>query len=448
MINASSITTDYYGTEKNGLVTDNSIIDSIITKDGTNLTLFADRTGGGSFDAEDLYIVKSEIGNHYSNGASQALANYANEKDRAGALADIVRKMEELEGGLIVTAEKKEEMIKIQKLLAPVANNSTIKSSLVASTLALSTVGSRISDIRVSPNLDFVPYNYSGLSSGDYTLDTSFWIKALASKGTQNSVEQYDGYDTSSTGFVLGMDKTLNNGVILGLAAANLNTKIDQADFRAGDDSDTKTMQVMAYGAYEFEDTYVDGLLSYAKHSTDGTRTANSGKVSSSVDADQISAKVEVGHRVYLEDIATLTPFASVEYGTLNQKAYSEKGIAYQNDALKVDSVKLNKGTVGVGAKISTNLSVGNTIIIPEAKLAVYNSFGDTKADVKAQYVGGGNKFVTPTQELNDTTYNAGFSIKTSLSESTSLMLGVDYDRSKDGSFEGYSGNVAFKLSF
>ena len=198
----------------------------------------------------------------------------------------------------------------------------------------------------------------------------------------------------------------------------------------------------------DFDDTYLDGILSYARHSTDSTRTANSGKLSSSSTADQISAKVEVGHRVYFEDVATLTPFVSLEYGNLNQKGYTEKGTAYQNDALKVDSVKVNKGTLGVGAKLSTNLNIGDTVIVPEFKLAAYNAFGDTNADIKAQYVGGGSQFVTPTQDLNKTMFNAGLGVKTTLSESTSVMIGVDYDRSKDGNFEGYSGNVSFRLSF
>ena len=44
--------------------------------------------------------------------------------------------------------------------------------------------------------------------------------------------------------------------------------------------------------------------------------------------------------------------------------------------------------------------------------------------------------------------YKAGLGIKTTLSQSTSLMLGVDYDRSKDGSFQGYSGNASFRLNF
>ena len=449
LISANSISGTYYGTEANGKVSDNSIIDSIIKVDGNNLILFADRTGGGSYAVEDLYIKKSEIGQHYSNGASEALAGYAYDTIvREGALGDVITKIEELDGGLYLTSEKKAQMVEMQKLLTPVANNSSIQSSITASNLVLSTIKDRMADMRVSSSTDFIPYGYSGYSSGTYTLNNSFWVKAMGSKATQSKVQDYDGYESTTVGFVAGLDRTLRSGATIGLAVAQANTKIDQTDFRSGDSSDTQSIQFSTYGSKEIGDTYVDGVLSYAKHSTDSTRRANSGKLTSSSDAEQISAKVEVGHRVYFEDLATLTPFASLEYGNLNQKGYIEKGTAYQNDALKVDSVKMNKGTLGVGAKLTTNLNVGNNVVIPEFKLAAYNAIGDSNADIKAQYTGGGNQFVTPTQELNKTIYNAGLGVKTTLGESTSLMLGVDYDRSKDGNFEGYSGNVSFRLSF
>ena len=444
LISANSISGTYLGTEANGKVSDNSIIDSIIKVDGNNLILFADRTGGGKYGAEDLYIVKSGIGEHYSNGASQALATL----EKKEALGDIRAKIEALDGGVNLTSEKKAQMVEIQKLLAPVANNSSIQSSLTASTLVSSTIKDRISDIKLSSSTDFIPYGYSGYSSGTYTLNNSLWIKAMGSKATQSKVQDYDGYESTTLGFVAGLDRILRNGATIGLALAHANTKIDQTDFRRGDSSDTQSIQLSTYGSMDFGDTYVDGILSYAKHSTDSIRTANSGKLSSSSDADQISAKVEVGHRIYFEDLATLTPFTSLEYGNLNQKGYTEKGTSYQNDALKVDSVKVNKGTLGVGAKLSTNLNIGDTVIVPEFKLAAYNAFGDTNADIKAQYVGGGSQFVTPTQDLNKTMFNAGLGVKTTLSESTSVMIGVDYDRSKDGNFEGYSGNVSFRLSF
>ncbi|RXJ85297.1 autotransporter outer membrane beta-barrel domain-containing protein, partial [Arcobacter cloacae] len=450
LIEASSITTDYYGTEENGLISDNSIIDSIVTKDGTNLTLFADRTSGGSFNPEDLYIEKSEIGKDYSNGASQSLAGYANERDREGALADIIREMEYFEGGTDVSEAKKQEMIEIQRLLAPTANNSNIQSTITATNLSASTIKGRLSDIRVTQGNNFTPntYNSLGLSSGDYyTFDTSFWLKAMASKATQDKIKEYDGFDASTYGFVGGMDKISSNGTIFGVALSYSTTKTKQEGLRT-DDSDTTSVQATLYSSQEIGDAYVDGYLSYGKHKTDATRTANSGKLNSSVNSDQISAKIETGYKIPLNDGISLTPFASLEYSLLNQKGYTEKGTTYQNDALKVDSIKLNRGTAELGAKLVTNIEFDDTLIIPQFSASVYNSFGDNKPDVKAQFVGGGNKFVTPVPDMNDTMFNLGLGVETKISDSTSLIFDVDYDRSKDGKFEAYSGSVTFGVSF
>ncbi len=444
---SNTILTNYEGKEGiNGLVSDNSIIDSIVKNDGNNLVLFVDRTSGGSFAAEDLYIEKSEIGKDYSNGASQALAGYANEVKRAGALADIIREIEEIDGGLIVSEAKKQEMIKTQRLLTPTANNSNMQTSITASNLALSTISGRLGDIKRDSMAVFSP-NYTGLSSGNNSFDTSLWIKGMGSSATQDKIKNYDGFDTSTYGFVGGMDKTLNNGSIFGLALAYSTTKTNQ-DNLASDSSDTKSMQATAYASKEFGNAYVDGYLSYGLHKTDGIRTANSGKLTSSVDADQLSAKIETGYSIPINDGIFVTPFTSLEYSMLNQKGYTEKGTTYQNDALKVSGIKSNRGTVEVGAKITTNIALEDVLIIPQFSTSVYNSFGDNKSDIKAQFVGGGKEFTTPVQELNKTMINVGFGLETKISDSTSLIFDLDHDRSKDGSFEGYSGSLTFGVSF
>jgi hypothetical protein len=448
LINATSATTDYYGTELNALVSDNSIIDSVIKKDGNNLTLFADRTGEGSYDPKDLYIVKSEIGKDYSNTASNSLANYANKAQRAGALSEIIRRMEELEGGLVLSESKKDEMINTQRLLTPIANSSNIQSSITSSNLALKTIGGRLSDVRaVQSNSVSLNKNEKGLSSGDDTLDSTLWLKAIGSKTNQANVENYTGFDTSTYGFVGGIDKILKNDALVGLAFAYSNTKTDQNN-AASDSSDTKSLQATLYGSKEIGNTYIDAFLSYSKHSTDGIRTANSGELSYDVDAEQISAKIESGYKFKIDKNTSLTPFGSLEYSFINQKAYTEKGSSYQNDALVVDSLNLNRGTVEVGAKLKTDIQLENALISPQLSASVYSSFGDNKSDIKAQFIGGGDKFVTPVQELNKTMYNVGFGLETKLSENTSLNLDIDYDRSTNGDFEGYSGSLTFGVKF
>ena len=449
LINATNATTDYYGTELNGLVSDNSIIDSIIKKDGNNLTLFADRTGGNAYSPEDLYIVKSEVGKDYSNAASKSLAAYANEAQRENALTDIIRKMEELDGGLVVNEAKKDEMVTMQRLLTPIANSSNIQSSLNTSNLALKTIGGRLSNVRAVQSKNFVLKDNEilGLSSGDYTLDNTLWLRAIGSKTNQKNVENYTGFDTSTYGFVGGIDKTLKNNSTFGLAFAYSNTQTDQNN-AALDSSDTKSLQATIYSSKEIGNAYIDGYLSYAKHSTDGIRTANSGKLAYDVDADQISAKIESGYKFKLDRNTSLTPFGSLEYNFINQKDYKEEGTSYQNDALIVDSLQLNRGTVEVGAKLKTDIQFKKALISPQLSASVYSSFGDNKSDIKAQFIGGGDKFVTPVQELNKTMYNVGLGLETKLSENTSLNLDIDYDRSTNSDFEGYSGSLTFGVKF
>ncbi len=446
LITSSSVLGTYYGTEENGLVSDNSIIDSIVEINGNNLVLKADRTGGGAFAAEDIYTIISGIGNDYSNGASKEIGRYAKTPLRDGALTDIVLGLDKLNGGRYASEAKKQEMIKTFRLLAPIANSSNIQTTITASNLASSTISGRLADIKRDDMANFSP-DYTGLSSGDYGFDSSLWIKAMGSKSTQDGINEYTGFSNTTYGFVAGMDKITDNDSVFGVALGYSTTKTDQ-DNEASDSSDTKSIQATVYASKEFENAYVDGSLSYSQHKTDGTRTANSGKLTSSVDSDQIAAKVETGYTIPIAEGVSITPFASLEYALINQKGYTEKGTAYQNDALKVDSLKLNKGTVQVGAKVTTSIELENVLIKPQFRASVYNTFGDNKADIKAQYIGGGNKFVTPVQELNKTMYNVGFGVETKISESTSLIFDVDYDRSKDGKFEAYSGNVTFGLSF
>ena len=44
--------------------------------------------------------------------------------------------------------------------------------------------------------------------------------------------------------------------------------------------------------------------------------------------------------------------------------------------------------------------------------------------------------------------YKVGAGIEARISNDTKIRFDVNYDRSKDGKFEGYSGNVTFGVSF
>ncbi|WP_257119359.1 autotransporter domain-containing protein, partial [Aliarcobacter faecis] len=447
VVTQNDITTPYRATEKDGRVKDNSIIDSTVEVVGKNLVLKADRTTDGEHKVEDLYIVKSQIGEDYSNGASQSLAKLANEKPREGALAQIIRDMEYLEDGQTITPAKKQEMIEMQRKLAPNPSGVVTQNIKTATDVNKASIKGRLNELRTSNIEDSIQaYENRGISSGDsYSVgDSTLWLKTTASKTKQDTIGLYEGFDTKSYGFVAGLDKNIADSSIIGLSASYIDTNASQNLH----DTDTTTVGLTLYGSKEFELGYIEAQTSYMQHSSDTSRTANSGNLTSKVKADELNARVESGVHIPVDNGAYITPFAAVEYSNLKQKGYTEKGTPYQNDALKVDKFKQDRTTAEVGIKATSRIELDNALILPQVSFSVAKDFGSSNRDIKAQFVGGGDKFVTPARELDDMMYKVGAGVETRISNNTKLRLDLNYDRSKDGKFEGYSGNVTLGVSF
>ncbi|TLS98797.1 autotransporter domain-containing protein, partial [Aliarcobacter cibarius] len=447
IVTQNDIDTKYRATEESGFVRDNSIIDSTVEVVGKNLVLKADRTTDGSHKAEDLYIVKSGIGNDYSNGASQSLAKLANEKAREGALAKIIRDIEYLEDGKTITSTKKQEMIDIQRKLAPNPSGVVNQNIADASNINKTSIKGRLNEMRTSNIEDSIQaYEGKGLSSGDsYTVgDSTLWLKTTASKTKQDDVGVYEGFNTKSYGFVAGLDKNVGDSSIIGISTSYMDTKATQNSHQ----TDTNSIGVSLYGSKEFELGYIEGQLNYTQHSSDTSRTANSGDLTSKVKADEMGARIEAGVHIPVDNGAYITPYAGVEYSQVNQKGYTEKGTSYQNDALKVDKYKEDKTTAEVGIKATSRIELDNALIIPQVSFAVAKDFGTSNPEIKAQFVGGGDKFVTPSRKPDDMIYKVGVGVEARITNDTKIRFDLNYDRSKDGDFEGYSGNVTLGISF
>jgi outer membrane autotransporter protein len=245
----------------------------------------------------------------------------------------------------------------------------------------------------------------------------------------------------------IGADKKLDNDVIIGLAFGYTNSDIEQQDLRAGDESTVKSYQFMAYASKEFGKAYVEGTLAYGMHDIDSTRAAAVGQTAkANIDANQYSARLEAGYRFDLQDKASIIPFASFDYAHLTQDAYTETGADALN--LNVDEVTTDRSKLGLGLRLGKQWGEDVGQIQANLKLGVYQYFGGDDADVTAQFAGGGAKFVTPGVTSEETFYNAGLGFKYQVSKTTNIGLNIDYDRSGDGSFNGYSGTFIARKVF
>lgn len=444
LITALSSSGTYAGNETNGLISDNSFaIDTKVDLVDDSLVVSADRTSGGQNSANELYIQKSQTQGDLSNNAAKVLASIAAAGSQTGDMVEVIQKMEIDSFGYGNSQANLETQV---KRLAPIANASYSQSALGANTLAINTVSNRLSDLRGGSNT-LSSTGQSGLSSGDEIARNGAWAKVIGSTATQKQDGMYDGYKTNSGGLAAGIDHQFKNDITAGLALGYTSTNIDQQDFRSGDSADTKSYNIVAYAGKDFENAYVEGALSYAMHNTQGSRATAVGRTAQSdIDANQYTAHTSAGYRFNIQDSATVTPFLALDYTHLTQDAYTETGAGAIN--LNVSELSTSRTTVGGGVKLGSKIESGSTTLTPELKLATYHISGGNDTDIAAQYVGGGEKFVTPGSDLNNMMYNVGLGLKAQISDNTTLGFAVDYDRSSDGLFEGYTGQVFGRIAF
>lgn len=439
-----------YNQNENGNISDNSF--SIDTRVATNasgdLIAYADRSGaasGTAYAANQNYVQKSDTVGHFSNNAAVVLGGIAATGNQTGDMVQVIQKMDIDSFGF----GNNQANLEVQaKRLAPTANASLSQSAIGANTLTLNTVSNRIADLR-GDSVILPRTRVTGMSAGDETAAVKgVWAKVIAATATQEKDGMYDGYKTRSAGLAMGIDREFTSKkIVAGLAFGYTNTDIDQQDFRSGDTADTDSFNLVAYASKNFERAYVEGALSYAKHNTDSTRATAVGRTATAdIDADQYTAHISGGYRFNIKDSATVTPFLTLDYTHLAQDGYTETGADAIN--LKVDEMSTNRTTVGGGLRIGTTVEKGSAVLRPELKLAAYHISGSSNTDITAQYVGGGEKFVTPGTDLSSMMYNVGLGLKAETSKSTSLGVSIDYDRSSDGLFQGYTGQLVARYEF
>lgn len=396
---------------------DNSyVIDTTLSRSATgDLVLTTSRD-------VNTYVAKSGTSGHFSNAAATRLGALA--ASGTGYTSDMQTVLNKLDIDQWGYGNNQANLANQIKRLAPIANASGILTAFDATSNALYTLGEHLAVLRgdsAMAETDGAGYHFGAGKSA--------WVKLLGGAQSRNAIDNYDGFKTLMSGLVLGVDTKLGNGVI-GLAGNVIHSTIDQQGFRDGDTGKMNTWGIGLYGTQQYGKVYVDGNLGYAQHSLDSNRTTALGRVAgASSDFKQISAKLAGGYRINLDDkgASVLTPMLSVEYGNLNQSAYTEAGAGALN--LNVDSRTIDRTRGSLGLRYNTVLKGGTTSFYPEFMAAVNTqSMGNT--DVAARYEGdtSGNTFTTPGVNVPNTSFTLGANLRVVPHKSIELQIGYRYE--------------------
>jgi outer membrane autotransporter protein len=386
--------------------------------------------------AADVYITASNTAGHFSNGAAYALGNIARNGYQLGDLITAITTVDINDYGFGDTMEHLAVQV---KRLAPIANNSYIRSIFGASDLLAADVDDRLNSLR---------HDGPGRAKRDGEGER-FWIKDAIQTAKQSGLDDYDGYRTHTNGVVMGLDNRFHNtwlGASLGLAS----THIDQQDFRSGDHAHLQSHVFTLYASHESGAHYLDGSVSFGHHDHTGIRSTAIARVADDdFSSTETTGKIGWGYRIRLKDPgSTLIPFVSATYSHVVQPAYTETGAG--DLGLAYDAKQFVRLHTIAGLRYNTESRVFGLPAFSTMHLAWGNDQGLDNLDIHARYSGptptAYTGFVTPAEAVPRNLVEVGAGLTLKLSKHTNLQFLVEAEHRRGYNAESAHAKLAWRL--
>lgn len=323
---------------------------------------------------------------------------------------------------------------------APIVANAATSESIAIINQSLSTIGLRLASLRADHS------GQTGISSGDITPGTAMWIQGFGRSIDQDTRGDFDGYDNDVKGLALGIDTELSAGQRVGLAYSYGVSDVDMNGSQARNTLDIDSHQITFYGSYELENYYIEGSLGIAKNSYDSVRDISfmSTQARGNWDGWQTTARVSGGYDIPVANGAIFTPVGLAQYTYLDQDSYTETGAGALN--LAVDSNDTDAFTLGIGGKLSKEMEVNSTTVIPELSAMWLHDVTGNRVSTTAQFANDSGKFTTEgaDPEENALQVKAGITI---LSDS-SMTLSAMYDGEFRDDYESHGFTLNARYEF
>ncbi len=436
------VTNDNDNLSSAGTLRDNSFV---IT---TALTRSNNTSGNGDLDldgdlvvtatrADNVYITLSNTSGHFSNPAALRLGTLARDGSDYGS--DMQTALNMLDIDQWGYGNNQANLAVQAKRLAPIANNSIGLSMFRTGALISDNIGQRMHEMRISEQAKRFD-------------DKGFWIRSMYQQGKQRSIGEYDGFDSKISGFTMGIDARPNRESILGAALSYSNTKVEQRDFRAGDQATANAWHLSLYGAYDFTpELFIDGTVTASTANLDSARaTAVARTANADTDVNQLGGKLNIGYRFKLpSSAATITPMLSYEGGTLKQDAYNETGAG--DIGLSTPSQRLNWNRAGVGLRLATTTMWGGMVAKPELTVMAQNEKGNFAKPISSQFIGDYTNTAFTTNVTDKSAYarsSVRGTLGLSLLMSKSSSLSVRYDHTNGDDFKSNAFDLMARWKF
>jgi outer membrane autotransporter protein len=273
-------------------------------------------------------------------------------------------------------------------------------------------------------------------------LHSQAWLLGISANGTNEAVGGYSPFDTDTSGYLLGYDRRIGDGWILGADVGRARTDVTMNAVAARGDVDAWLGS--AYATW-FDDTrYFEAGLSYGSQSFTGSRVLLVGPVERTADSKHNGSAwtAFVGGGVkFGTERRSLEPYASLSYFNVHEGAFEETGADSMNQLVASRSTEALHGEAG--ASLSLLQPAGRSLLDWHTSLALGYDFRFGDARITYAYAGApGTAFAI--DDRNSASTSAVFGAGISLLRDRSV-LSLEYRGQKSADHE--EGFVSARVS-
>ena len=228
------------------------------------------------------------------------------------------------------------------------------------------------------------------------------WIDAFDHRIDEDAQEGFAGFDYKLTGAAVGVDRLLQEDILVGISYGQADADVDMDSDIGG--SNIEGYFGSLYGSYFNEDTYLDTTLSYGRQCYDSIRGIDIGEIKDTTYSDHhgdvYSAYVEKGWNISLNKFS-LQPFASLRYTFLDEESFDEIGTEGIN--LHIEDRQTDSLVSDIGLRFSYPFKKDTWLCIPEATVAWDHDFNIDDRRITAAFDGSPTMtFVTDSRDIDE----------------------------------------------
>ena len=394
---------------------------SLLTVDSSTLadgTLNIKVTSVG--DEETGSVIESGGGDATVQGAGQSFMSVAELLAQSSPNDPVLK-------ALIAAGSDAQAIANVAKQFTPEVNGGAASAANSSITLVNNAISSRSSSLR------------AGQSSGDLLSGTGAWFQILSSQANQDVRSGVEGYDANSRGFALGVDHTLNDNTVLGVAYSHVKTNVESDN---GNKTDVENNTLTAYGTWTEGNYFVDGGLSYGKGKNDSKRYISGTTAKGSYDSDMIGLNVMAGYGFHFDHNVLVEPRVTARYTNLSIDGFSEHG---SSAALKTGDQRLEVGEIGAGLRVAGAFDLGKGTLEPEFKVMAYHDLIADKSSTTSAFTLGGTSFVATGVTPARNSYEAGIGASYKLG---AVTIGGSYERLMKTGFDADAFTAKVRYDF